>query len=139
MRHRNYGQLQPLIEPLTKLHQQRANDDPDFRYLEQQIALNARYSALESISLNEEKRREKIDSNEREQLEIKNRQRLAKGLEPLGSLDSEANSEKSQAENKASENDFLLDEAARILLDANRLQKSDPQSKKQLATAFHSQ
>jgi len=139
VRHRNYGQLQPLIEPLTKLHQQRASDDPDFRYLEQQIALNARYSALESISLNEEKRRKKIDNNEREQLEIKNRQRLAKGLEPLGSLDSEANAEKSQADSKEDENDFLLDEAARILLDANRLQKSAPQSEKQLANAFHRQ
>ena len=138
VRHKQYNDFDSIEPLLIEKHRQRIANDPDYIYLIEKIQLNKQYQAVETLSLNEDKRRDLIkqDSNAREAIE--NRYRLAKGLPALpdAANDSDAeeknsdsdsvngsivnDSELTHLEDKDNDErtDFLLTETAHILLDA---------------------
>ena len=89
VRHREYDKLGSLLPTLTDRHESRASSDPDFVYLSDQVAMATETRGLTRLPLSEEARKELRASQEAKALEIENRRRLAKGLEPLDSLSDE--------------------------------------------------
>ena len=138
VRHKQYNDFDSIEPLLIEKHRQRIANDPDYIYLIEKIQLNKQYQAVETLSLNEDKRRDLIkqDSDAREAIE--NRYRLAKGLPALSDAanDSDAKEKASDSETAKSSiindnelttfeekdnderTDFLLTETAHILLDA---------------------
>lgn len=82
IRHKNYGDYQSIETQLNTMHKQRVADDPDYRFLIEQIALNDKYANIKTLSLNEAKRRSLIDEDGEARNKIGNAHRVAKGLEP---------------------------------------------------------
>ena len=89
MRHREYDKLGSLLPTLTDRHEARTSSDPDFVYLSDQVAMATETRGLTRLPLSEDARKELRASQEAKALEIENRRRLAKGLEPLDSLSDE--------------------------------------------------
>ena len=125
IKHRQYNDFNSIKPWLIERHRQRTANDPDYNYLVEKIQLNKQYQTIETLSLNEEKRRDLIKQDTDARQAIENRYRLAKGLPPLpeeanDSDDEEDNSELTQSDNKDNDErtDFLLTETAHILLDA---------------------
>ncbi|MEE4660101.1 MAG: carboxy terminal-processing peptidase [Halieaceae bacterium] len=87
VRHRKYHDIPSLVPYLTDLHQARARSNPDFIYLEDSVALADETRNATVLPLNEEKRLALREQRKVRALEIENKRRLAKGLEPLDSLD----------------------------------------------------
>jgi carboxyl-terminal processing protease len=87
VRHHQYNDLSTVLPHVTTLFQQRSEHNPDFIYLEDQIALAQKTRAIEELPLNEEVRIALRDSQEEKALNIENKLRLATGEEPLTSLD----------------------------------------------------
>jgi len=129
VRHKQYNDFDSIEPLLIERHRQRTANDPDYNYLIEKIELNKKYQAVETLSLNEDKRRDLIkqDSDAREAIE--NRYRLAKGLPVLTDEANDSDTAKSSRVNdeeiasfeekdKDERTDFLLTETAHILLDA---------------------
>ena len=126
--HANYIDFSELIPQLEKNHRSRSVLDPDFNYLLDQIALLDENRDKKFISLNEKTRIQEKDQFEVKSMDIENKRRLAKGLEPYKNLAAfrEAD-EKEKEEAKAAETettqkidvdgDALLIETGSILLD----------------------
>ena len=95
IRHRTYGNYRALKDQLSTLHKTRIADDPDYRYLVEQIALNNKYTNMTTLSLNEDTRRSIIDEDTTARNAIENTHRLAKGL-PVKDLS--ANEEETTSE-----------------------------------------
>jgi carboxyl-terminal processing protease len=89
VRHRRYDDLSSVLPDITGLFEQRSLANPDFVYLEDQIALAAETRKLERLPLNEEARVALRETQEDKALAIENKRRVAKGEEPLASLDEE--------------------------------------------------
>ena len=162
VRHRNYGNYSELKDQLSTLHKARIADDPDYRYLVEQIALNDKYTNITSLSLNENTRRSIIDQDTAARNAIENTHRLAKGLpakdfsvkddiaakeqdvtEEASSEESKTNNEKvtdkksdKESDKVDQRTDFLLTETSHILLDAIQLmkQKNNQTDKSPLAS-----
>lgn len=84
VQYRNYGEPWRHMESLRDRHRQRAEELPNFRYLEQQAELTRRMREQNtSVSLNREQRQREVEAQEAEQLALENQRRLALGLEPL--------------------------------------------------------
>ena len=82
------------------LHQQRAANDPDYRYLEDQVEMAREARSVSALPLQESGRLAMRDEQEAKALAIENRRRTAKGLTPLESLataDQESEQESSQS------------------------------------------
>ena len=120
------------------LHQQRAANDPDYRYLEDQVEMAREARKVSALPLQKSGRLAMRDEQEAKALAIENRRRAAKGQTPLESLISadegtEGALTLSEEETGASSddtgqglednredepNDVLLLETGRILVDA---------------------
>jgi carboxyl-terminal processing protease len=128
----NYSEALPLLK---KKHEQRAANDPDFRYLKKRIEFISREKNHKLISLRESERRRKSAEDENYLLEMENERRTAKGLKPYKTFaELEAESEK-PAKNRAQEDlpdNSLLQEAGYILLDL--IAHSTPPPKTRVAT-----
>ena len=108
--------------------QQRQANDPDFRYLNDQIALAETLKKVTVISLNEAKRRKEQDELDAKRLAIENERRIAKGqtlLKTWREADAANDEEKAITEEFAEpnkkpkpEDEAFVTEAAQILLDA---------------------
>ncbi|MBB3329936.1 carboxyl-terminal processing protease [Halomonas campaniensis] len=84
VQYRNYGEPWRHMESLKDRHRQRAEELPNFRYLEQQAELTRRMREQNtSVSLNREQRQREVEAQEAEQLALENQRRLALGLDPL--------------------------------------------------------
>lgn len=146
VRHRNYGNYSALKNTLNTLHKARITDDPDYRYLVEQIALNDKYTNIKELSLNEATRRSIIDEDTAARNAIENTHRSAKGLPPIKSeTDEKIESASGELEDKSTavntiksedegegekedtdpRTDFLLTETGHILLDAIQLMKQN--------------
>jgi carboxyl-terminal processing protease len=90
VRHRKYHDIPALLPALTDLYQGRVSADPDFIYLEDSLALAAEARSITSVPLNEQSRIDLRDSQKAKSLEIENKRRLAKGLEPLKDFEEES-------------------------------------------------
>lgn len=87
VRHRRYDDLSSVLPLITNLYEERSEANPDFVYLEDQIAMATQTRKLEQLPLNEEKRIALRESQESKALAIENKRRVAKGEAPLTSLD----------------------------------------------------
>ncbi|MDT8895985.1 carboxy terminal-processing peptidase [Halomonas sp. I1] len=121
VQYRQYGDPRRYLETLRERHRQRADDHPNFHYLERRAALSERLREQHtSVSLNREQRRRETQAREDEQLALENERRNALGLEPLESwIDSRDQDEEDEPQplDRAP-----LTEAAEILLDFSRLE-----------------
>jgi carboxyl-terminal processing protease len=137
VRHRRYNDLSSVLPSLTESFQKRSHDNPDFVFLEDQIALAAQTRKIETLPLNEEARLALRESQQDKALAIENKRRAALGEEPLASLDEEeeeatseveiadadtdpasAEGEEEEAESEDDTPDVLLSEAGNVLVDA---------------------
>ncbi len=130
-----FQDLRGLLPLLRERHQDRVESDPDFIYLQDQLALSEVFDDRTVVSLNEAERLAERAARREAQLAIENRLRHAKGMEPLASLDDEsppaepdiaADPSAAPAEDPAAGDDIaaidpddvLLTEAGLILLDS---------------------
>ena len=136
-RFNRYNDYRSILPTLTRLHQKRAANDPDYLYLEDRVAMAQEAREITALPLMQSGRLAMRDGQEEKALEIENKRRVAKGLEPLASLDgdeddtvSEQGEEQSardedeeEAEPAPAEQDadVLLMETGRILVDAMTL------------------
>ena len=137
-RFNRYHDYDTILPGLTALHQQRAANDPDYRYLEDQVEMARESRKVSALPLQESGRLAMRDEQEAKALAIENRRRAAKGQAPLDTLvsakegteDTLALSEEetstpsdnsTQAPEESEEDessDVLLLETGRILVDA---------------------
>ncbi|MAY35225.1 MAG: tail-specific protease [Spongiibacteraceae bacterium] len=121
--HHTYFDINSELPRLRKEHRKRVSENPDFRFLNEQLEQMDEFRNVKKLSLNEELRRKQRDERRKLQLTIENKRRVAKGLEPLAKLaeedDEEAEAKDSeQGEDKKDEPDPLLVEASNILVDS---------------------
>ena len=134
-RYHDYGAIMPM---LTTLHEKRAANDPDYRYLKDQVSIAQEARSITALPLQESGRVAMRDDQESKALVIENKRRMAKGLQPLDSLSGdgdeeavvadaltetpEASSAEATDTAESSEDeefgDVLLMETGRILVDA---------------------
>ncbi len=110
VRHRRYSNVDTLVPQLIEVFGERSNDNPEFQYLQDQLAVAEENRNIDSVSLNEAVRREERAQREARALDIENRRRLALGEEPVASLDeldesSEEEDTLAQVETDGEEND----------------------------------
>jgi carboxyl-terminal processing protease len=140
VRHKSYAVVDAILPTLVEKHSERANSDPDFQYIWSQKALAEEISGSDLLPLNEAQRVAQRETQEAQYLLIENARRVAKGLEPIGSLDdlyggdnedgetleatassSEPSIETVTTQDPDDEEDALIVETARILTDAINL------------------
>ena len=139
VRHKNYAAIDAMLPTLVAKHTERANNNADFQYIWDQKALAETISSAEQVPLNENTRIAQRESQESQYLAIENTRRKAKGLEVLASLDDMFGSDEddegaldsstdpdtasphSDDDSGDEEEDALITETARILVDAINL------------------
>lgn len=119
-----YQDFSKRLPELRKSSDVRQASDPDFRYMNETIALARELKQQKTISLNEEKRRLEKKGLDERRLAMENRRRAAKGETPLKNWTeaeekAEAEAEEAPDPNKEKPEDsaFAM-EAARILVDS---------------------
>ncbi|WP_439106926.1 carboxy terminal-processing peptidase [Congregibacter sp.] len=105
VRHRRYSNVDSLVPQLTEIFETRSSSNPEFLYLQDQLAVAEENRAITSVSLNESVRREEREQREQRALKIENRRRVALGEEPLASLDE-------RDDNEAEDEAGLVDSSA---------------------------
>ncbi len=120
VQYRTYGQPRQYLETLRARHDERAEQQPNFRYLEQRSELASKLREQHtSVSLNREQRQQEVEAREAEQLALENQRRRALGLEPLESW-VDARDEEESDEEPVDRAQVL--ETAQILLDYVQLE-----------------
>jgi carboxyl-terminal processing protease len=123
-----YSGFSHQLPALRIKSQQRQANDPDFRYLNEQIALAETLKKDTTISLNEAKRRKEQDELDAKRLAIENERRTAKGQALLKTWrEAEAANDEENAavpeefaepnKKEKPEDEAFVTEAAQILLD----------------------
>ena len=135
-RFNRYNDYRTILPTLTNLHEKRAANDPDYLYLRDQVSLAEEARSITALPLWQFGRLEMRDDQEQKALAIENKRRVAKGLEPLASLDADdtADAAESSETTDSAElpgdsaesdsdtiDDVLLMETGRILVDAMTL------------------
>ena len=139
MEHRVYGDHSAVTPLLRERHLARASNDPDYKFLTEQIALNEKYDNLKTLSLNHKIRETMIKEDEAARKALENARREAKGLPPLSDDEqkkeglagqdnqqakaSDAESDEQGDNEKDPRTNFELYESAQILLDVIDLVK----------------
>ncbi len=125
MRHSSYFDIESILPTLRAGHEQRAANDPDFIFLNEQMEMIDEARKENTITLNESQRKLKQEQDKKKALLIENKQRAAKGLKALASIDDidsgdgeEAQADADSGKNTISEDDPLLIETGNILIDA---------------------
>ena len=132
VRHRRYNDLSTVLPTVNSQFQERSARNPDFIFLEDQVALAQETREITELPLNEKARIALRENQEKKALIIENKRRKAKGDELLTSLEDEEDEEQqSEQEEDTSEGletadseeeedespDVLLTEAANVLVD----------------------
>lgn len=132
VRHRRYNDLSTVLPRVTALFAARSDSNPDFVFLEDQIALAASTRGIKELPLNEKARIALREKQEQQALVIENKRRVARGEEPLASLDETDDDESAVEGEEVSDDepdldlagtdedtpDVLLTEAGNVLVDA---------------------
>ncbi|MEZ5567159.1 MAG: carboxy terminal-processing peptidase [Halioglobus sp.] len=123
VRHRSYNDLSSVLPVVNKQFRQRSALNPDFVFLEDQVALAQETRKITELPLNEKARIALRDSQESKVLSIENKRRKAKGEELLSALEDDAEDadeidDPLAAQDDDSADDVLLMEAGHILADA---------------------
>lgn len=117
--------FKPFLAELKARHEARTDQNPDFVFTRDRLALTQELTHETTISLNEEKRRAQQERIEKRQLELENTLRKAKGEEPLAKLERDDETTPHLEDEKLKpEDDAYLAESGRILLDYLGLQKA---------------
>jgi len=82
----------------------RVEDDPEFEYIERLLKRNRERNARTTVSLSETARRTEQEKDDAWRLELENMRRVARGEEPLASLD-ELDEDEGAAEEATAEDD----------------------------------
>lgn len=133
VQYRRYGEPENYLDTLTNRYRARAEDNPNFLYLERQTELSRQLREQHtSVSLNREQRKREMQAQEAEQLALENQRRIALGAQPLEEWTSaQVNSEEENGSEQAKEEEeedvmpaerAQVLEAAEILLDYAQLQ-----------------
>ena len=132
--HSTYFNFSQAIPLLNKQHKMRAANDPDFKFIREQIAMMIENKERKTISLNEAQRIKEKEDLEKKAMLIENKRRIAKKLTPYKTLeefrkseeDEEKEHEESAGETKIDvEGDTLLLESGNILVDMLKLLSKD--------------
>ncbi|MGZ3874431.1 MAG: carboxy terminal-processing peptidase [Mucilaginibacter sp.] len=102
------GDFSTVLPQLKKLHDQRMQTSPNYKFMLQDIADIKKHEAEKTVTLNEQKLKEQRDADEKKAFEDNNLRRVAMGLAPL---------KKGQAKPRNEDLDFLKREAGQILTD----------------------
>lgn len=149
-RFNRYNDYRSILPTLTRLHQKRAANDPDYLYLEERVAMAQEAREITALPLMQSGRLAMRDDQEEKALEIENKRRVAKGLEPLASLDGDegdTTSEQDEEEPARDEevaatppveqdSDVLLMETGRILVDAMTLRPDTDIARRGMPSAY---
>lgn len=122
--YRPYYSIQAMLPLLREMHEERAENSPDFNYLLDQIERTRRYREREQLSLNEAEVKAERERNRREEFEAENMRRLLKGLPLREWVDEEDLNEDDEADTLASNDDTLTGEEAEEAED--ELEEDDP-------------
>ncbi|PXX99622.1 carboxy terminal-processing peptidase [Halomonas sp. LBP4] len=123
VQYRTYGEPWKYLETLKDRHRIRADELPNFRYLERQAELaKSRREKTTSVSLNREQRQREVEAREAEQLALENQRRRALGLDPLEEWIDTRDEESDDADEPVDR--AQVQEAAQILLDYAQLDGS---------------
>ncbi len=135
--YRPFANLQPLIPALADRHAERLANDPDFNYIEAQIARALENQEDNTLSLNMDTLLAEREENDAWRLQVENIRRIAKGEEPYESVEAMENADEDEEETVAvnmpgideeetndenGEADPYLRESANVLLDLIELQ-----------------
>lgn len=141
--HDTYFDIANLLPNIDTRHQERVKTDPDFIFLREQMALIDENKQKKEISLRRATREAEQAALEQRMLDMENRRRQAKGLEPYKSY-ADIKSEEESDEDSAAiattrakidpENDPFLQEAAQVLADFITELKRQEESGLQAAT-----
>lgn len=140
--YRPFADLKPLIPRLASEHEKRIANDPDFIYINAEIAKALENKEKNTLTLNEEKLMAERRAEDEWRLQIENQRRIAKGQEPLPDIEalkaenggdedgidgiSEQLADAEDGEKKKDTDPYLL-ESGRILLDLIALQGNGAQ------------
>ncbi|WHI47098.1 carboxy terminal-processing peptidase [Microbulbifer sp. EKSA008] len=135
--HAKYFNLKMLIPNLITKHNKRTETDPDFVFLRDQFKFDAERADKKYVSLNESTRENERKSVNQRLLDMENRRRKAKGLEPYENFEAYEESESEEVANIGGpveiklEKDPILNEAGYIMADfiglADKASKAPPQ------------
>lgn len=89
IRHRRYYDIPSIIPGLLAKHEQRKANDPDFVFLDEQLAIIEKTRDITSVPLNETERRAFQAAEKATNLAIENKRRVAKGQPPIKSFEDE--------------------------------------------------
>jgi carboxyl-terminal processing protease len=129
VQYRRYGTPESVLPELIAQYEQRAQGNPNFRYLESQSALARQLREQRtSVSLNREQRQRELEAQEAEKLSLENQRRRALGLTELEEWMDARSSADNDDEADSEEDKMPVDrahvlEAAEILLDYAHLQE----------------
>lgn len=132
VRHHRYNDLSSILPLVTTQFQERSVNNPDFIFLEDQVALAQQTRKITSLPLNEEARLALRESQEEKALVIENKRRKAMGEELLTELEDDAQEDETDEsavedetaeEEEEDEKDVLLTEAGNVLVDALLLKR----------------
>lgn len=137
IRHDDYGDLNSILPAIQAQFLARSEKNPDFIFLEDEIALAEETRKIKELPLNEKARIALRDSQEQKALDIENKRRKALGEELLTALEhdeddaneldlqsgDENEDPKAKDEDEKDADDVLLIEAANVLSDILLLQQ----------------
>ncbi|MFL0802775.1 MAG: carboxy terminal-processing peptidase [Agarilytica sp.] len=130
--HAEYFDYSSVLPVIKNLHEKRAEKDPDFTYLLDQVSIMEKNKQKKTISLNEQKRVKEKESLEHEAMFIENKRRSAKNMEAFKTIEeyrSFGDAEDEEQEEAGTQNnqkididgDTILIESGSILVDIIRL------------------
>ncbi len=121
--HKLYFDFRAALPTLNNQHLQRVKTDPDFSYLQAQLAMVQEARKHQVVSLNEAVRKRELNEQKAQRLDLENKHRVAKGEKPLAQLEDPVDTDDDSApdpsdKKKDKEPDPLLNEAGHVLVDA---------------------
>lgn len=128
------GSVQPYVQNLAQLSQQRVVNDPQFKYLEQRKAIAKKTDEQKRVVLDIDQRKAELNALEQQTLESENQRRAVTGQKPYANWESyqasidaliEARAKMKAAKRPAlAEEEVFVTESAQVLLDYAKLQST---------------
>lgn len=132
--HTKWWQMKPLIDDIEAMHQARMKNNPDYHFLMSRIKYLEDRRNIKALPLDENKRRADAKNNKNELLQLTNKLRKEKSLPAYASYDELEKDETERMAKQSSpsyidtENDFVLQEASRMLSDYIILESDSKQA-----------
>lgn len=128
------GSVQPYVQNLAQLSQQRVVNDPQFKYLEQRKAIAKKTNEQKRVVLDIDQRKAELNALEQQTLESENQRRAVTGQKPYANWESYQASIDALIESRAkmkaakrpalAEEEVFVTESAQVLLDYAKLQST---------------